>query len=385
VLIVFAAICHKPFPAHYNNMNLDDVNIMANRLTAFQTLERHTRRTFGLALTTKCSVACGHCINDSRPGGNTEIALAQIDKLCNEIKAFGEFDTVNMTGGEPFDNFDLLNNATRIIASYGLEPTVVTSACWAISDEASRYLLTELYESGLKFLVISRDEFHEQKVPHHFVVHALRNAIQVGISPALTLTTGVGLKGLDDLLKPISEQLGSDKFNQIEIMESNLLRAGRASQLPPEKFGDAGVHDPSPFYCHVGGPILLPNGEFVACCGAELPISSPLRRGNCDLINASDMTRSLKKDPIVRMIRYLGLRRMAELLGPDEFSPTIWSFIYSANPADMCTVCNYLLAEPSRVARLRYYAQNQDINSEMTIIAALLYGDNTALEEKLCV
>ena len=103
------------------------------------------------------------------------------------------------------------------------------------------------------------------------------------------------------------------------------------------------------------------------------------------MVNASDMTRSLKKDPIVRMIRYLGLRRMVEMLGPDEFPPATRSFIYSADPADMCTVCNYLLAEPGRVARLRSLAQNQALNSEMTIIAALLYGDNTALEEKLCV
>jgi hypothetical protein len=74
-----------------------------------------------------------------------------------------------------------------------------------------------------------------------------------------------------------------------------------------------------------------------------------------------------------------------EMLGPDEFSPSTRSFIDSAGPADLCTVCNYLLAEPSRVARLRSLAQNQTIVSEMTILAALLYGDNTALEEKLCV
>ncbi len=372
--------CRKVSILFAKKMNLDAVSTLANQLESFHMFERVTRRTFGLALTNKCAVGCLHCINNSRSNGNAEITLAQIRKLCEEIKASDEFDTVNMTGGEPFENVTLLNHATSIIASYGFKPTVVTSASWAQSSEVAHNLLTVLYESGLQVMVISRDEFHEPHVPHQYVVHALRNALQLGICSALTLTTGEGLKGFDDLLKPISEQLRPDEFSQIEIMESGLLRSGRAAKLPAQKFASNCTNEPSPLYCPVSGPMLLPNGEFVSCCRAELPAASLLRRGHCDTTNASEMARSINTDPIVRMIRYFGLRRMANLLGPEEFSPSTRSFISSAGTADLCAVCNCLLAVPDRVARLRSFAQDPALNSEMAIIAAVLYGDNTTLE-----
>src|SRR5262249_36863958 len=107
------------------------------------------------------------------------------------------------------------------------------------------------------------------------------------------------------------------------------------------------------------------------------PTTSPLRRGHCDNTHAADMVSAVRADPLVRMIRYLGLRRMAELLGGESLEPNLVSFIDSAQPADLCHVCVRLLANPHRVRRLREIAERPEIKREMAITAALFYGDNT--------
>ncbi|MGA7492535.1 MAG: radical SAM protein [Syntrophobacteraceae bacterium] len=360
-------------------MNLDVV-ALADKLKAFKTLEEKRRRTFGLALTSKCRVACKHCINNSRPDNNEELTPTQVLKLCSEIASSDEFDTVNLTGGEPFEVYNLLVEATRIIASYGLRPTVITSAYWAMSEEVARQLVGALSKSGLRALIVSRDEFHEPRVPSYYVVHALRSAIHFDVIPALNLTTGVGLKGYDELLKPIAEILSAEEFKQVHVNESGLLRAGRASRLKAEKFGDETAEKLHAFVCNVNGPILLACGEFAACCGTNLPPNSPMRKGHCDATDARAMVHAFRTDPLVRMVRYLGLRRMAELLGPDGLPAAMKSFIESASPADLCTVCVRLLADPKRVTRLQHLAQEPALTRQMAITAALLHGDDSVLE-----
>jgi hypothetical protein len=321
-------------------------------------------------------VGCAYCINDSLPKRHKNITPSQIRKACCEIASTGEFDTVNITGGEPFEVFELLLEATGIIASYGLAATVVTSASWAASAQVAQDMLVPLAQQGLKALIISRDEFHEHRVPHDYVAHALRRALQLGLIAALNLTIGTRIKGRDELLQPIASRLASEEFARIQVLETELLRAGRASRLKPDKFDEKQGEKPHPLICNVCGPILLESGEFTACCAIELPGTSPLRLGHCDTTDAGEMVHSLRTDPLVLMIRCLGLQRMAELLGPEWIDLGLAAFIHSAQPADLCRVCVRLLADPNRVARLRQLARDPAIRREMAVRATLFYGDD---------
>jgi hypothetical protein len=360
-------------------MNSNPIGL-GSQIEMFKAQQARARRTFGIGLTRKCHVACKHCINDSLPNRHDEVTPDQIRKLCRELAASGEFDTVNLTGGEPFEVFGLLVAAVDSIASFGLRPTVVTSASWAVSEKTAYDLLAMLVDRGLRALIVSRDGFHEPRVPHDNVAHALRAALARDIIAALNLTTGAGIKGRDELLAPIASRLRAEDFARVHIKEAELLRAGRASRL---KRGCAIESDaePHPLICNVSGPVLLESGQFAACCGIDLPRESPLQRGHCDTTAAGEMVQGVRKDPLVSMIRYFGLRRMAELLVPEYLDKASADFVESAQPADLCTVCVRILADPERVAHLRSLAQDPDIKHEMAVTAALLYGDNSLLQE----
>lgn len=352
-----------------------DVLELANRLDQFQAREGKARRNFGIGLSRKCHVACRHCINDSLPKRHQQLTSAQIRKTCKELAATGEFDSVNLTGGEPFEVYELLYEATAIVSSYGFLPTVVTSASWASDPKTTRDLLLPLSARKLHALIVSRDEFHEPRVPASNVANALLEAIALGMTTAMNLTTGAGIKGRDELIAPIIALMGEEAFGRVHVKEQELLRAGRAERLKPAKFGPADATAPHPLACNVAGPVLLEDGEFTACCGITLPPASPLRLGHCDKTNAAEMLRNVRSDSLVQMIRYLGLRRMAELLGAEALGSQLTNFVSSARPSDLCVVCVRLLSDPDRVAKLRQLAEDPTVQREMAVRAALLYGD----------
>ena len=360
-------------------MNYHDPISLAKDLERFKAQHNRSQRTFGISLTRKCHVACKHCINDSLPNRHSEISRAQVGKLCREIAETKTFDTINMTGGEPFEVFDLLLDATQIIGSHGLRPTVVTSASWAVTESTTHNLLTSLVNAGLCAIIVSRDQFHEPRVPADNVAYALRTANSLNIIAALNLTTGGGTKTRDELLAPIAATLSSADLNRVHIKEAELLLAGRASRLSLRNALSDVYDDPTPLICNVNGPVLLDNGDYAACCGAELPHDSPLRRGHCDETNAEDMTRQVRSDPLVSMIRYVGLQRMTQMLPPETVDPELARFVRSATAADLCSVCLRLLADPKRVAALRRIGSDTAIQREMAVKAALYYGETAGL------
>jgi Radical SAM superfamily/4Fe-4S single cluster domain len=355
----------------------EDVAELGDRIESFRERHRRALRTFGMGLTRKCQVACKHCINDSLPNRKQELTPEQIEETCRELSTTGEFDTVNLTGGEPFEVYELLLKAVEIIAAHGLRPTVVSSASWATTADTTREQLDPLGARGLQALIISRDEFHEPRVPHQNVAHSLRRALELGIISALNLTTGSGTKGRDELLAPVDALLSNEEVSRIRIMEATLVRSGRAARLtlPPTET------KPHPFVCNVNGPVLLEDGEFVACCGATLPAKSPLRRGHSETTTAGEMVGQLRKDPLVSMIRSLGLQRMVQLLPQEDLEPDFASFVRAAQPTELCTICIRLLANPQRVSKLRALSQDPDIKREMAVNAALFYCDDSLLKE----
>lgn len=359
-----------------------DVVKLKDCLDQFQARVKKDRRTFGIGLTRKCPVACKHCINDSLPKRHEQLTPQQIRKACEELAKSGEFDTVNFTGGEPFEVYELLCEATSIVSSCGLLPTIVSSASWVTDAQSARNVLIPLANRGLHALIISRDEFHELRVPHPNVANALLEAQALDLTTALNLTTGSGVKSRDELLAPIKQLMGQAAFSQVHINEQGLVRAGRAERLRPEKFGPSKDGPADPLACTVGGPVLLEDGEITACCGPRLRPNSPLRLGHCDVTDAAEMVRTARSDSLIQMIRYLGLQRMAELLGTEVIGTDLKSIVRSARPSDICLVCIRLLAEPERVALLRSLAQEPTVKREMGVRAALLYGDISVLAGK---
>ncbi len=126
----------------------------------------------GLILSYKCTSSCKHCIYASSAAWPADwISKADLEKILAQIaptiqaspygpKAIGVNTGVHITGGEPFLNFDLLLDVTKLLREFKIPSTFVETNCfWAKDDKSTREKLIELKEAGLDGILISVNPF----------------------------------------------------------------------------------------------------------------------------------------------------------------------------------------------------------------------------------
>jgi MoaA/NifB/PqqE/SkfB family radical SAM enzyme len=143
----------------------------------------------GLVITAQCNAACLHCSKSYGPNRTEALSQAEIIRLMDEAAAIDDGQPLcfDITGGEPFLQFDRLVTIVAHGASLGAEMTCMTNAFWARNDEIATRKLTVLKECGLRSIGVSASRFHEEFVSLHRVERALRIAMQLGITTELKL------------------------------------------------------------------------------------------------------------------------------------------------------------------------------------------------------
>jgi Radical SAM superfamily/4Fe-4S single cluster domain len=137
----------------------------------------------GIVLTARCNASCSHCSKGYGPHRTEHISKDDLFRIMDEAAAIddGQPLTFDLTGGEPFLDFDLLVEVVFHGSQLGAEVSCVTNAFWARNDELAEAKLKTLRESGLSALSVSVSKFHQEFVPLHRVCTALRTAKELGI------------------------------------------------------------------------------------------------------------------------------------------------------------------------------------------------------------
>jgi hypothetical protein len=126
----------------------------------------------GLLLSYKCTGACKHCMYSCSPEWDADwISEADITNYLSQLSAtikpspYGR-DSIDLnsgihfTGGEPFLNFNLLLQATKIAYELGIASTFVETNCyWCGNDEVAEDKLRQLKDAGLKGIMLSVNPF----------------------------------------------------------------------------------------------------------------------------------------------------------------------------------------------------------------------------------
>lgn len=141
----------------------------------------------GVMLSYKCSAACRHCMYACGPDwpadwmsrADLELLLAQLARTIRPSpwgrQAVGLSDGLHFTGGEPFLNFDLLLEATRLAEQMDIPSTFVETNCaWCGSDDVTRRRLQDLKQAGLKGIMISVNPFYAEFVPFEKTERCIR-------------------------------------------------------------------------------------------------------------------------------------------------------------------------------------------------------------------
>ncbi len=146
----------------------------------------------GIFLTYKCSAACKHCLYACSPQWRADfLSLGDAERILSQLaermrgkypfpERIGVNDGIHFTGGEPFLNFDLLLELTRMARELEIPSRFVeTNAAWCINDEVTRGKLLALREAGLHGILISANPFALEYVPFERTARAARIAREV--------------------------------------------------------------------------------------------------------------------------------------------------------------------------------------------------------------
>jgi len=119
----------------------------------------------GLILSYQCQSACAHCLYTCGPRRHGWMALEEMRRAFQVIKAWGAPGQMHLTGGEPFLNYPLLLEAVRAAADLGIPLYVETNAGWCVEPENVLRRFEELRHAGLCALQVSCSPFHAVSIP----------------------------------------------------------------------------------------------------------------------------------------------------------------------------------------------------------------------------
>ncbi len=131
----------------------------------------------GLFLTYKCNAECQHCMYNCGPGWKTDwIKLSDAERIFSIVSEsiqglpdnrIGINYGLHFTGGEPFLNFDLLLELTRMAQGFNIPSLFVETNCfWCKDYDTTEKRLFELKRAGLHGILISVNPFILENIPY---------------------------------------------------------------------------------------------------------------------------------------------------------------------------------------------------------------------------
>lgn len=141
----------------------------------------------GIVLTARCNASCAHCSKGYGPYRSEHLSREVVLRLMDEAAAIHDGSPLafELTGGEPFLDFDTLVEVVSHGGKLGGTVSCVTNGYWAVDDEKATSKLTLLHDGGLTCLAVSVSRYHQMFVPLQRARRALVIAAQVGIRTTL--------------------------------------------------------------------------------------------------------------------------------------------------------------------------------------------------------
>jgi hypothetical protein len=179
------------------------------------------------------------------------MTIQQLREALEVLSGWGHDFQVHHTGGEPFMNFPLLLEATKLTRKAGITQFVETNAFWCTSEDRAYDWLGQLSAAGLDGILVSCSPFQAESVPLRRALLAIKAAGEVlGYSNVGVYQTHciqeISEFAIDETV-PIEayvERYGAEKAGRMFWGTYGLIDSGRASytldhltrKYPPERF-----------------------------------------------------------------------------------------------------------------------------------------------------
>lgn len=215
------------------------------------------------SLTRQCNAFCDFCCNEDGPDKRGVIDPDAARQWIDDFAAYVPYcRTAGFTGGEVFLRYDEMERIHRHLHEYGFQTSITSNGFWGKSPELARKRLKRLQALGLTEIAISIDPSHIAWVPLAQSTAAVKIALELGLTVAVTSH----FKSKEGTAKDYFEP---DLHPHIIWDESHyVLPVGRAKHLPRSSF--SADRTEGPLLCPRVQVVIQPNGDVDPCCSVCL-------------------------------------------------------------------------------------------------------------------
>ena len=290
-------------------------------------------RAIGMMMTYKCPITCDMCITSSGPERTEVLSLEDGFHFIDESKKLNLL--ISIAGGEPFLYPEKLKALITHAHQQKLANCVVTNAYWATSEEKSNRILDDLKKCGLTMMKVSLDDFHQEFIPLHCVINAIRAGMRAGIQVQLQNTrTSIhkGMKYYAFLLAAFH----NINFSQLNFNEDTRLPVGRGrGAYPPDDFlpFDSLTTEFNRCFKEL---LVDVSGDLFPCCN---PLMAPI--GNLKSNSMNEILQEIKANRYYEIIKDHGFLFFARLLEKEKKVR-----LSGMKFVNECHLCTYLFSLP---------------------------------------
>ncbi len=307
--------------------------------------------TLAFLLGYRCGVRCRSCLWGERLGDRETVDPVEACNWLEQARAIADIRLIGFSGGESFLYLRQIKEIAGFAWTRHATPCAIsTNSSWALNADQATRLLAPLHALGLRELLLSVDDFHQEQVPLERVGFALAAARQLGIRCTLQCVVTETSRKLAHYLEALGvspESARPGHEGDLRATEIYCTRLGAAAGLPPSAFA------PKPgalsSYCSMLGPLVIaPHGDVHLCCGPAFSIPA-LTAGNLRREELKTILDRAEWDPVynalalghgpVQLVDCLRERGLGHWVRDD----------YSTS----CEACVHLLSTPGVEAALR--------------------------------
>jgi len=120
----------------------------------------------GLILSYRCQANCAHCIYNCGKSYHDWMTPEEVRLALSQARSvWGRGFQAHLTGGEPFLNFPLLLESTKIAVELGIPVYLETNVGWCGDLVRAEDRFRQLREAGMGMVLVSVSPFHQEYIP----------------------------------------------------------------------------------------------------------------------------------------------------------------------------------------------------------------------------
>ena len=139
--------------------------------------------------TNYCTLNCAHCAIQDKTKPRSDLKMDIVEKLIQNAQAHHFNMIVISGGGEPMTIEEtVLKRIVQASNKENLYSRIVTNAYWATSFDEACHRLRPLAENGLKQIVVSVSESHQEYVKYEHIMNVVKAVKALNLNCYLYLT-----------------------------------------------------------------------------------------------------------------------------------------------------------------------------------------------------